>query len=173
MLAKCCCCIPLRTGCIIHSILGIFGGLSFLGDGFNWENAIFSIIYCATHAFLIFGAIKYNQISIVVGLVGECICVLLSILLGVLVFVGGDLTKIMTGCEKAMKNTGIDSSLANYFCDEKLLAKNIIASTIYFFHGLASLYFCFCNYSLYKEFKNSNYQAVKSFVEATHQISYC
>ena len=69
--AKCCCCIPLRSGCLSIAILDLSGGFitfGMLGMTYGWnyigyEDVFAGIFLAISGLFLLCGSIKYDQLS--------------------------------------------------------------------------------------------------------------
>ena len=84
MLSKCCCCVPLRTGCIILGVLGALGGIGLILKGYtDWYNIVVGILQILAYGLLLFGAIKNNTTAVLVHLVASAINIMLSIVLGI------------------------------------------------------------------------------------------
>ena len=84
---KCCCCVDLRSGCIIIGILQILGGLGnfrFL----DWITIITGIVNIGSGACLLFGTIKYNQVGILINLICTVIATVLGFVVAILFFIG-------------------------------------------------------------------------------------
>ena len=105
-LNKCCCCIDLRTGCIILAVLGIIVNCGFFGfadsrcftttvnrkevtncvDDFYVITAgnVIGIKGCVC---LLFGSIKYNRVGVLVYLTTEIIRVILHFAGAIMIFI--------------------------------------------------------------------------------------
>ena len=86
MLSKCCCCISLRTGSLIIAILGILGGIIFLGHSMTFHG--FLILVVPVYGFLLYGAIERNEYAVLVWLLFNGVAIVLKIILGIIVIVG-------------------------------------------------------------------------------------
>ena len=69
--AKCCCCIPLRIGCLSIAILELSGGFiafGMLGMTYGWNHVGYAdvlagILLAVNGSFLLYGSIKHSQLS--------------------------------------------------------------------------------------------------------------
>ena len=93
---KCCCCAGLRTGCIIISVLQILEGWGIFCS-LEWFTIITGIITTVAGAFLLFGAIKYNRIGVLINLILTPISMLLVFIVAILFVVEASLGLVILG----------------------------------------------------------------------------
>jgi len=84
---KCCCCIDLRAGAIVIAVLNILAGLGNFKNINEWESIVAGIVGILAGACLLFGAIKYNQIGVIVHLVFSMIAIVMYVILGIIILV--------------------------------------------------------------------------------------
>ena len=129
---KCCCCVDLRSGCIIIGILQIFGGLGnfrFL----DWITIITGIVNIASGACLLFGSIKYNQIGILINLICTAVATVLGFVVAILFFIGA-------------------SASINEESDDFLI--DIIVGGIFLAAVVVEIYLWLCIFSFYLKLKS-------------------
>ena len=89
MLSKCCCCISLRVGCFILSIMGIVGGI--IGLAYSEGNVLFvseGVWWIIADTFLFIGCIKMHRKTILVALVLEIVAILDGVAILIFSFIG-------------------------------------------------------------------------------------
>ena len=167
MFTKCCCCVPLRVGCMVLAVIGLMGAVGLIISGHsNWSNVVYGIFNIVPYAALLLGAIQNNHTAILFYLVLEAIAVILGIVFGVIVVAAS--TAILTtgldvNCSQLNQLSGQHLNLSAQDCNEvKAGAIGIIAAT-FWISALLNMYFWACVYSFYKELKsgggNSAYKA--------------
>ena len=140
MLSKCCCCVELRTGSIVLGILGILGGVGQFAQGLFWGNILNGIFYLIAYGALLFGAIKYNPVAVLVNLICTIIIIVLGIILGIWILAAGGIAGSECRGQGCAEATGV-----------------VIAGGVGCLIGAAlNAYFWVCNYSFYKELKEGN-----------------
>ena len=146
MLAKCCCCVPLRTGSIILAVLGILGGIfQFIGG--QWTGIITGILYLSFGGCLLFGALKYHEKAVLAALAIEGACIVLSIIFGIIVIAAIEV--VVPALADDCNGSGIGKSA----CDEAKSSARISAAAGLIVGALINVYFWICNFSFYKELK--------------------
>ena len=100
-LDKCCCCIDLRVGAIVIAILEIIGGLCNFGNmqGNVWGSVICAIASILAGLCLLFGAIKYNQVAVIVNLVFSMIAIVFYAIVAIMVFIAAGLYGSQRGAQ--------------------------------------------------------------------------
>merc|ERR1712141_553159 len=95
---KCCCCVDLRTGAIVISILQLLGGAGCFGMGASeWPNILNGVVGLLAGLCLLFGAIKYHQTATLVYLVLDMIAIILAgVAMAVIIIVIGGGTATAT-----------------------------------------------------------------------------
>jgi len=136
MLSKCCCCVPLRAGSIVLGILGILAGIAqfFIIQGQPWANIVAGIFYLIAYGALVFGAIKYNAIAVMVNLVCTAIIIVVAIIASIMI-------------SAAIGSLNLHSN------QQSFLAWAVVANIL---GALLNAYFWVCTYSFYKEMKEGN-----------------
>lgn len=86
---KCCCCVDLRVGAIVIAILDIIAGLAGFGRGATWDNIIGCLALLAAGVCLLYGGIKYHQITTTVYLVFQMIGIVMYGIMVILMLVQG------------------------------------------------------------------------------------
>ena len=152
MFTKCCCCVPLRVGCMVLAVIGLMGAVGLIISGHsNWSNVVYGIFNIVPYAALLLGAIQNNHTAILFYLVLEAIAVILGIIFGVIVVAGA--TAILTGLQDCSQ-LDQDMNLSTQDCNAaKAGAIGIIAAT-FWISALLNMYFWACVYSFYKEVKS-------------------
>ena len=151
MLSKCCCCISLRTGSLIIAILGILGGIIFLGHSMTFHG--FLILVVPVYGFLLYGAIERNEYAVLVWLLFNGVAIVLKIILGIIVIVGIIFIANIDNCSAVLeesKSIGLCFQIQNAM--EHPVGLAIIVG-IFIFGILLNIYFWICVYSFYKELK--------------------
>ena len=134
MLSKCCCCVPLRAGCLVLGILGILNGIAaFFQGGEEWANITIGIFYLVAYGALVFGAITYNGIAVMVNLVCTAIIIILQIIAVIIV-----------------------SASIGWVNDSDVQAVLGIAIMLYILEAVLNAYFWICSYSFYQELKEGS-----------------
>ena len=91
MLKRCCCCIDLRTGCIIIAILGIITSAGWFT--YTEKNDAYYVVLSGSimgligNLSLLFGAIMTNKIAVAIYLILEFVQLMLNFAFSILVFV--------------------------------------------------------------------------------------
>ena len=154
MLRKCCCCISLRIGSIILSILGIVGGIvTLIFYHGHWMYIADAGIYLIAYGALLFGALTRNRKAILVNLVLTGIVIVGGMLLGIMAL----LVTLLFVPESLDNCVKIQDQLENMSltCDQYQMIK---IGTIIFISVIASglnVYFWICNFSFYHELNTS------------------
>ena len=135
---KCCCCIDLRTGCIIIGILQIIGGPGNLSQSVNWASIIGAIASVIAGACLLFGSIKYNPIGVLINLVSTAISSLFLLILAILVFV------LLGYSDAALRQVGLNKTT--------VAALGVAYLLVFAFN----IYIWLCVWSFYKKLKSGD-----------------
>ena len=143
MLSKCCCCVPLRTGSLVIAIIGILGGLGLLASSKGqWSSIVEGIFFLLPYAFLLFGALKYNDKAVLVCIVLTALSIIMGIVFGIIAIVN------------------IDILIQNLDLSDSLRFRTIVTTAVkLFIVSLVNIYFWICNYSFYKELKEGGGEA--------------
>ena len=160
MLSKCCCCVPLRTGSLVIAVLGILGALVFLAlSKGEWLSIVDGIFFLLPYAFLLFGAIKYNDKAVLVCVVLTALSIMiidasiiLEIVFGIIAIVDPELAD----CK------ALNEVLFFYDCDElrfSTIVKEAVKLIGLIGLSLINIYFWICNYSFYEELKEGGSEA--------------
>jgi hypothetical protein len=160
MLSKCCCCIELRTGCIILGVLGILTGFSLITkgpyDSLYIIGAIFYVLRVSTEYLpLLFGAIKFNQRALLVSLVAGFLLTVLGVVYLIIVMAIVDIEtlapKLANGCRGVE-----DFHQLGMSCEDFKSMVKITTASILLAGGALEIYFLLCVYSFYKELKTGS-----------------
>ena len=153
MLSKCCCCIPLRTGCIILAVLGILSGIGMLIKGYSdWPYVIEAIVSFAASGPLLFGAIQNNQRAVLVGLIADALLIVFSIVFGIIAIASVEtvIPELANNCD------GIpDFDQLGVSCDDFKSTMKVTVAAAFVVGGLFNIYFWICIYSFYAELKTT------------------
>ena len=88
VLNKCCFCIDLRNGAIVIATLHMVAALGQLGTtGISWITIVDVILGLIAGAVLLFGAIKYNMVAIIIHLVLALIEIVFLLATAIMIFV--------------------------------------------------------------------------------------
>ena len=149
MLSKCCCCIPLRVGCFILSIMGIVGGIICLA--YSEGNILFvseGVWWIIADTFLFFGSLLMHRKTILVALVFEILAMIDTIV--ILVFSSISIETVYPELSNNCANMGNDIENFKIDCDmtkssylQIMVGSACVELTL-------NLYFWFCIYSFYK-----------------------
>ena len=91
---KCCCCLDLRTGAIVIAVLGIVGSFGNLAFSTYWM-MIGEIIWRLVVSFcLLFGAIKVNEIAVLIYLILNMLQIISEFAVGIFLLVAGTALKV-------------------------------------------------------------------------------
>ena len=145
MLSKCCCCVPLRTGSLVIAVLGILGALVFLAlSKGQWISIVDGIFFLLPYAFLLFGALKYNDNAVLVCVVLTALSIITGIGLGIIA---------IANIEIFVPQLANDCKALHFFVDcDNLRFRTIVTTAVKLIGGsLVNIYFWLCNYSFYKE----------------------
>ena len=149
MLSKCCCCISLRVGCFILSIMGIVGGI--IGLAYSEGNVLFvseGVWWIIADTFLFIGCIKVHRKTILVALVLEIVALLDGVAILIFSFIGieyvyPELANDCADMSDRLKIPEID-------CEQtKSSYLQVMVGTICFNLAL-NTYFWICVFSFYK-----------------------
>ena len=158
MLKKCCCCVPLRVGCMVLAVIGLMGAVGVIINGYsNWSNVVYGIFNIVPYAALLLGAIQNNQTAILFYLVLEAIAVILGIVFGVIVVAATSAiltTELDDDCSQHTKFLHININSNSLDCDEAKASVIGILATTFWITSLVNVYFWACVYSFYKELKS-------------------
>ena len=149
MVSKCCCCIPLRTGCIILGVLGILSGIGLLATEWRqWFYVIEAVIFFAAYGPLLFGAIQYNQRAVLVSLGSCALLILYGTVIGIIIA----MPRIETFRPELANNcAGVTSvERGGISCDDFTQITDVSAFLI---GSVLDIYFWICMYSFYKDLK--------------------
>ena len=152
MLSKCCCCIPRRTGSIILGIVGILGGLCTLFNSRGyWFYIMDAVVYLVAYGALLFGALKYNRIAVLINLVFTGIGIVLGVIFGIIAVsvVSTIMPELADNCVTIQDQLG-NSGLT---CDEFKTITIGTTACIFIVGSALNVYFWMCNYSFYQELK--------------------
>ena len=150
MLSKCCCCISLRTGSIILSIIGILGGIGTLIYYYGyWVYIVDAGVYLVAYGALLFGALKRNPTSVLVNLVLTGIGVVVGMILGIfaLLVTPSFIPETSDNCAR-MEDQLDKMSLT---CDQYKMIKIGSTVSIFLIASALNVYFWICNFSFYQE----------------------
>ena len=143
MLSKCCCCVPLRTGSLVLGILGILGAIEQFAQP-SWGNVVVGMFYLNASGALLFGAIKYNAVAVLVNLVCTANIIVLELVLAIVAISQiVQLSQITNGLQ--------DQQAIGY--QQTVLVTNMASCIV---GAVLNAYFWVCNYSFYKELKGGN-----------------
>jgi len=93
---KCCCCLDLRTGAIVIAVLGIVGSFGNLAFSTYWM-MIGEIIWRLVVSFcLLFGAIKVNEIAVLIYLILNILQIISEFAVGIFFLVAGSALKVVS-----------------------------------------------------------------------------
>ena len=149
MLSSCCCCISLRTGCIIIAVVGTLWAMSMLAtSNWHWYYIVLGIFYLIANGVLGFGAIKYSQTAILVNLVLTAIYIILGTLFGLIMVACIDSIYPLFANKCAVVE--VESRKIDMTCDQNKW-KIGITYGIFFADALINSYFWLCSFSFYKE----------------------
>ena len=149
MLAKCCCCVPLRTGSIVLSVLGLMGGVGMMLRGFSdWSNVVSGILTILAYASLMYGCLKNHPTAVLVYLVVDALAIIFTMFIAILSIAAVTLMfpDITDECAKARYTTEQ--------CDNLKAATIGFAASLFFGITILNAYFWVCVFSFYKELKS-------------------
>jgi len=93
---KCCCCVDIRTGAIVIAVLGIVGSFGNLAFSTYWM-MIGEIIWRLVVSFcLLFGAIKVNEIAVLIYLILTILQIISEFAVGIFFLVAGSALKLVS-----------------------------------------------------------------------------
>ena len=157
VLPKCCCCISLRTGCIILAILGFLNGvITFAFSKIQWFTTVHVILLVIGNGILFFGSIKKSCKVVLASLVFIGTAMVYGIALGVITIVDMEsaFPELANDCalmENELKALGMN-------CNKlKSITTDLTLAALVFF-SLVELYFWVCIYSYSLQLKNDEPQ---------------
>ena len=159
MLSKCCCCVPLRTGSLVIAVLGILGALGILASSKGqWPSIVEGIFFLLPYAFLLFGAIKYNDKAVLVCVVLTALSIIIGIVFGIIAIVKIEIINplLANDCEAFDYASDFTFFLD---CDKEKFKARAITAAYLFVLSLVEVYFWICNFSFYKELKKGGGEA--------------
>ena len=149
MIKKCCCCVPLRSGSIVLSVLGLMGGVGMMLRGFSdWSNVVSGILHILAYATLMYGCLKNHPTAVLVYLVLDALSIIVTIVIAILCIAA------VPFMFPDLADTCVQLKYTTEECDVfKEYAPGFAASI---FVGIAILntYFWVCVFSFYKELKS-------------------
>ena len=149
MLSKCCCCISLRVGCFILSIMGIVGGI--IGLVYSEGNVLFvseGVLWIIADTFLFFGCIKMHRKTILVALVLEIVAILDGI--AILIFSSISIEYVYPELANDCADLSAQLNFSEIDCEQtKSSYLQVMVGTICFNLAL-NTYFWICVFSFYK-----------------------
>ena len=149
MLAKCCCCVPLRTGSIVLSVLGLMGGVGMMLRGLSdWSNVVSGILTILAYAILMYGCLKNHPTAVLVYLVLDALAIILMIFIAILSIAAATFMfpDLPDQCEQLNYTTEQ--------CDNLKIAAIGFAASLFVGIAILYTYFWVCVYSFYKELKS-------------------
>ena len=178
---KCCCCVDLRTGAIVIAVLGIVWSFGYLSYSIDWLIITDVISGLIVSFCLLFGAIKVNEIAVLIYLILNVLQIILTFATGIFYLVGGSALKVVsqddgstvdtfnkTMTEEFLKEIEVnvtkhenDDSIYEYEYDE--YDKNlvgavgitaIIGGVCIILWACVQIYFFICMHSFYKKIKD-------------------
>ena len=158
MLSKCCCCISLRTGCIILAILGFLNGIiTFAYSKREWFTIVHVIFLLIGNGILFFGSIKKNYKVVLASLVFIGTAIVYGIVLGVITIADMDsaFPELANDCvlmENELKTLGMD-------CNKFKSTTTYLTVGALVFFNLVEIYFWVCIYSFFLQLKNDEPQS--------------
>ena len=153
MLAKCCCCVPLRTGSFILGVLGILSGIvTLISSGGHWFYIVDAIFYLIAYGALLLGALKYNPQLVLINLVITALAIAIGIVFGIvaIAFVTAFVPDLKNNC--ATMHDELNELHIN--CDQFKAATIGTTAAVFFVASGFNVYFWICNMSYYKELKS-------------------
>ena len=145
---KCCCCVDLRTGCIIIAVLGLIGSFSSFYSGIVWGIVGF-VAAIVAHGCLLYGAIKYHKVTTLVYLVMEMLFIIFYVVLLVLTIVFFAEGTVVT-CWKNWDGGASDGTGCAVVVGIAVTILLVYVALIAF-----SIYFWVCVYSFYQDVKRN------------------
>ena len=145
---KCCCCVDLRTGCIVIAVLGFIGSLSSFQHGIVW-GVVGLVASIVAHGCLLYGAIKYHKVTTLVYLVMEMLFIIFYVVLAVLTIVvlsGGG----VASCLDNWDGVSDDGTGCAVFVSIAIVVMLVYVALI----GL-SIYWWVCVFSFYQDLKRN------------------
>ena len=91
---KCCCCLDLRTGAIVIAVLGIVGSLVTPAFDTRWMVISEIILGLLVSFCLLFGAIKENEIAVLIYLILNMLQIISEFAVGIFLLVAGTALKV-------------------------------------------------------------------------------
>ena len=149
MLTKCCCCVPLRTGSIVLSVLGLIGGVGMmLRDFSDWSNVVSGILTILAYATLMYGCLKNHPTAVLVYLVLDAFSIILAIFIAIfcIAAVTFMFPQITDECAQARYTTEQ--------CDSLKAATIVSVASLFVGIAILNAYFWVCVFSFYKELKS-------------------
>merc|ERR1712018_55064 len=131
---NCCCCIELRTGCIIIGVLQILGGLGNFKPPLEWFTILLAIVSIISGCCLLFGSIKYNPIGILINLIFTAITSLFCLIVAIMIFY----------------------AVATYHTSREEFIGYMIAGGVYLVALAINVYLWLCVFSFYKKLKSGD-----------------
>ena len=171
MISNCCCCIPLRTGIIILSIVGILFGVGFLLLGQSWFNIVLAVTYFLEYGVLLHGAINSNRKTLLVCVIVDAIMIIFRlisynlVLAGIIPFGNTKAIGINYKCQQEQEvvvdilhemggNNGKLSPIEVKFGGIDIAAEQ--SAAIFFIFAMINSYNWLCIYSFYKDIRLIN-----------------
>ena len=145
---KCCCCLDLRTGAIVIAVLGIVGSFGNLAFSTYWM-MIGEIIWRLVVSFcLLFGAIKVNEIAVLIYLILNILQIISEFAVGIFFLVAGSAWKVVSQVHQDDGSTVTTEALGI------LEALWIFGGVYIILLACLDIYFFICVHSFYREIKD-------------------
>ena len=149
MLTKCCCCVPLRSGSIVLSVLGLMGGVGMMLRGFSdWSNVVSGILHILAYATLMYGCLKNHPTAVLVYLVLDALSIIFMIFIGILCIAA------VPFMFPDLPDACVQLKYTTEQCDNLKAATIGFAASLFVGIAILNTYFWVCVFSFYKELKS-------------------
>jgi len=142
---KCCCCLDLRTGAIVIAVLGIVGSFVNLAFSTNWTMIGEIILMLVVSFCLLFGAIKVNEIAVLIYLILNILQIISEFAVGIFFLVAGSAWKVVSQVHQDDGST---------VTTEALGIAAIFGGVYIILWACLDIYFFICVHSFYREIKD-------------------
>ena len=153
MLSKCCCCVPLRSGCIALGVVGILVAFIYLDPIINQSAYIFILpllVSLCSFGTLLIGAIVNNKTMVLVHSITYAMLMVLKVIFVIVAAVAfTTLMPVLNDCEE-LDMTGFDD------CEQYTSYTMVLFFIVSIIELLLDIYFWFCSFSFYLKLKKED-----------------
>ena len=150
---KCCCCVDLKTGAIVIAVLGIVGSFVNLAFSTNWTMIGEIILMLVVSFCLLFGAIKENEIAVLIYLILNMLQIISEFAVGILLVVGSAIVSQDDGSTVA-NSTSLHQDDGSTVESKAIGIAGTIGGLYIILWACLDIYFFICLHSFYKKIKD-------------------